>query len=104
MSNLERRATLLFLIGLLVLLLVPSAIAQEESPADTAVPAEEPAVVADIPEPAVEIVPAAPAEELQAWTFRYLIPTSLVIGLLVVVGSIVAYFLKVVRTRYRLIQ
>jgi hypothetical protein len=104
MSNLERRATLLLLIGLLVLVLVPAAFAQEESPTDTTVLEEEPVAVVDIPEPAVEIVPAAPAEELQAWTFRYLIPTSLVIGLLVVVGSIVAYFLKVVRTRYRLIQ
>jgi len=57
-----------------------------------------------VPEPAVEIVPEAPAEAQPAWTFRYLVPTSLVIALLVVVGSIVAYFLKVVRTRYRLIQ
>lgn len=104
MSNLERRATLLLLMGFLVVALVPVAIAQEEAPTETTVPAEEPAAVVDIPEPAVEIVPAQPAEELQAWTFRYLIPTSLVIGLLVVVGSIVAYFLKVVRTRYRLIQ
>jgi hypothetical protein len=104
MSNLQRRATLLILTGFLVLLLVPVALAQEESPTDTTVPAEETVVEVDIPEPAVEVVPPGPADEQQAWTFRYLIPTSLVLGILVVVGSIVAYFLKVVRTRYRLIQ
>lgn len=85
------------------MVLAPAGKAQE-APTDSTAPAEEPAVVVDIPEPAVEVNPAAPAEVEQAWTFRYLIPTSLVIALLVVVGSIVAYFLKVVRTRYRLIQ
>ena len=94
-----RRFTLLLL--LFLLLLAPAALAQEEEPAE---PASEQEVVVDVPEPAVEVVEEAPAEEEQAWTFRYLIPTSLVIAVLVVVGSIVAYFLKVVRTRYRLIQ
>jgi hypothetical protein len=79
-------------------MVVPAALAQEEAPA------EEPEAVVDVPEPAVRVVPEAPAEVEAPWTFRYLIPTSLVIALLVVVGSIVAYFVKVVRTRYRLIQ
>jgi len=103
MSTLSRHSLALLIIGLFVLMLAPAGLAQEETPSDTTVPAEEPAAV-DIPEPAVEVLREAPAEVEQAWTFRYLIPTSLVIALLVVVGSIVAYFLKVVRTRYRLIQ
>ena len=98
MSDSHRRVFLLVITGLLVLMLAPAALAQEEAP-----PEDTPALV-DVPEPAVRIAPEAPAEEEPAWTFRYLIPTSLVIGLLVVVGSIVAYFVKVVRTRYRLIQ
>lgn len=104
MSILHRRSLVLIIFGLLVLILAPAALAQEETPVDApANPVEADAVV-DVPEPAVEIVREAPAEVEQAWTFRYLIPTSLVLALLVVVGSIVAYFLKVVRTRYRLIQ
>ena len=104
MSHLHLRSLLLMVIGLLVLILAPAGLAQEETPAEPTNATVGEGAVVDIPEPAVEIVPEAPAEVEAAWTFRYLVPTSLVIALLVVVGSIVAYFLKVVRTRYRLIQ
>ncbi|MDH3261342.1 MAG: hypothetical protein OEM84_10270 [Acidimicrobiia bacterium] len=104
MSNLQRRSLVSIVIGLLVLILAPAGLAQVEAQTDATIPAVEPGPVIDVPTPAVKIVPQTPAEPEQAWTFRYLIPTSLVIALLVVVGSIVAYFLKVVRTRYRLIQ
>lgn len=93
------RPLLLIACLLAVLVFGPAALAQEEE-----APADEPAAVVDVPEPAVRIVPETPAEVEAPWTFRYLIPTSLVIAVLVVVGSIVAYFVKVVRTRYRLIQ
>jgi len=104
MSNLHRRSLVPIVIGLLVLILAPAVLAQEEAPTDATAPADEQGAVGEVPEPAVRIAPEAPAEVEQAWTFRYLIPTSLVIALLVVVGSIVAYFVKVVRTRFRLIQ
>ena len=94
----HRRSLFLILIGWLIVILVPAALAQEEAPADDS------GAVIDVPEPAVRVVPEAPSEVEPAWTFKYLVPTSLVIALLVVVGSIVAYFVKVVRTRYRLIQ
>jgi hypothetical protein len=97
MTKSHRRSLFLILIGFLIVL-APAALAQEEAPAD------EPGAVIDVPEPAVRVVPEAPIEVEPAWTFRYLVPTSLVIALLVVVGSIVAYFVKVVRTRYRLVQ
>jgi hypothetical protein len=103
MPDLHRRTLVAFLIVLLVLILAPAGFGQE-APPDTAAQTEEPGPGLDIPKPAVEIAPEAPAAVEQAWTFRYLIPTSLVLALLVVVGSIVAYFLKVVRTRYRMIQ
>lgn len=102
MSKLHRRFLVLLLCGLLGLIVAPAALAQEEAPADD--PVNEDGAVIVVPEPAVEIVREAPAEVEQAWTFKYLVPTSLVIALLVVVGSIVAYFVKVVRTRYRLVQ
>ncbi len=104
MPNLHRRSLVAMVVGLLVLILAPAGLAQEEAPTDTTVPVELTVPAVDVPVPAVKISDPAPAEVLQPWTFRYLIPTSLVIALLVVVGSIVAYFLKVVRTRYRLVQ
>ena len=104
MPILHRRLVMSFVLGLLMLIVTPAALAQEETPEDTTAPVEETVPSVEVPVPAVEIADEAPAEVEQAWTFRYLIPTSLVIALLVVVGSIVAYFLKVVRTRYRLIQ
>jgi len=97
MSN-RHRSLLLIVVGILLLMVAPAVLAQEEVPADDS------GAVVDVPEPAVKIDREAPDEVEPAWTFRYLIPTSLVIALLVVVGSIVAYFVKVVRTRYRLIQ
>jgi uncharacterized membrane protein YdbT with pleckstrin-like domain len=103
MSHLRRPYLFSAVVGLLVLIVSPAGLAQEEAPTTTAPAGEEGAVV-EVPEPAVELVPETGAEAEQAWTYRYLVPTSLVIALLVVVGSIVAYFLKVVRTRYRLIQ
>lgn len=54
--------------------------------------------------PAVTIVDEAPAEELAPWTIRYLIPTSLAIGGLLVFATVVQYFLKVVRTRYKTVE
>ena len=100
-NSMSRFHVAILVCGLLALaaLALPAA-AQEEPP--TEAPADQELV--DVPEPAVEVVSETPAEEEPAWTFRYLVPTSLVVALLVVVGSIVAYFVKVVRTRYRLIQ
>jgi hypothetical protein len=57
--------------------------------------------------PGPTLVPAAPAEEPAAlpedvpWTYRYLVPTVLVIGGLAVVVTIIQYFVRVVRARYR---
>ena len=104
MPHLHMRSLLLLFVGLLALILAPAGIAQEETPVDPTDTTVGEGAVIDVPEPAIEIVPEVPVEDEPAWTFRYLIPTSLVLALLVVVGSIVAYFVKVVRTRYRLIQ
>jgi hypothetical protein len=57
--------------------------------------------------PGATIVPAAPVEEPAElpedvpWTYRYLIPTVLVIGGLAVVVTVIQYFVRVVRARYR---
>lgn len=54
--------------------------------------------------PAVVVVDEAPADELEPWTIRYLIPTSLAIGGLLVFATVVQYFVKVVRSRYKTVE
>jgi hypothetical protein len=55
----------------------------------------EPAVPVEVPE-AVETQPD--------WTYRFFIPTLLVLAALVVIGTVVQYFTRVVRNRYRVVR
>jgi hypothetical protein len=55
-------------------------------------------------EPAVPVTTPAAAEPLPDWTYRYMVPTALVIALLVVVVTTVQYFTRVVRKRYRIVE
>lgn len=59
---------------------------------------------AQVREPAVVVEPSAPADDTPAWTFRYLIPTGMVIGVAAVLVTIIQYFVRVVRSRYRLVE
>jgi hypothetical protein len=75
--------------------------AQEEGPADTEVtvttagfaPGDEPAVV----------VSDSAADEEPAWTFRYLVPTLLVVTGLALIALLVRYGLGV-KGRYRVVR
>ncbi len=81
----HRRITALLLMIVTVLVLGPAALAQGEGPA-------------------IEAPQPPPAEETLSWTYRFLIPTLLVLAVLVVVFTVVQYFIRVVRTRYRVVQ
>lgn len=61
-------------------------------------------VVAQADVPAIETPEPLPDNELPSWTYRYLIPTLLVGTVLVIVLTIVLYFVKVVGKRYRVVQ
>lgn len=56
------------------------------------------------------IVPAVSTEVTEApeaqpdWTYRYFIPTLLVLAALVVIATVVRYFTGVVRKRYRVVR
>ncbi len=58
---------------------------------------EEPAEIV----PAVVVEESAPAEEVADWTYRYLVPTCLALALIICVLTVVLYFTKVVRSRYK---
>lgn len=55
-------------------------------------------------EPAIPIEPAPDSEALLEWTYRYLIPTALVLGVVVIVVTSIRYFTNVVRKRYRIVE
>lgn len=104
----RRIATTLLLALFAGLLVVPTAAfaASEEEPADEPEPiSEEVEVPVDAPPPAVEFDPQPVEEEIvPAWTYRFLIPTLIALTVLVVVGTVVQYFIRVVRARYEPVE
>jgi len=58
----------------------------------------------DEPVPAIVIEEEVEVDEDSAWTYRFLIPTSVAIALLVIIGNVVQYFRQVTRKRYKVIE
>ena len=63
---------------------------------------EAPAVEA--PEPAIPVPDEPPAEAEPEWSYRFLVPATLLLGTAAVVGAIIMYFVRVTRNRYRVIK
>ena len=57
----------------------------------------------EVPTPA--IVVEEPPEQIEdvAWTYRFLIPTTVAIATLVILGNVIQYFRQVTRKRYKVI-
>ena len=57
-----------------------------------------------VPTPA--IVGEEPPEQIEdvAWTYRFLIPTTVAIATLVILGNVIQYFRQVTRKRYKVIE
>lgn len=55
-------------------------------------------------EPAVTVEAEEPAESSLDWTYRYMIPTGIVLGVIVIVITAGQYFTSVVRKRYRIVE
>jgi hypothetical protein len=99
-----RRALVLALVLIAVVALSTlPALATEgdgETPTETTV-AEE---ATDGMKPAVPVEPEAPEEVSQDWTYRYMIPTGIALGVIVIVITSAQYFTSVVRKRYRIVE
>jgi hypothetical protein len=54
--------------------------------------------------PAVPINPPDTPEAVPDWTYRYLVPTGLVLAALVILMTSIRYFTNVVRKRYRTVE
>lgn len=93
-------AKLLWLLGILVTLLLLAVPAWGQEGTTTTVTTAPAATLT----PAVPIVPPTEAPATPDWTYRYLIPTGLVLAGLVIVITSIRYFTNVVRKRYRIIE
>lgn len=87
--------------GMLIALLALPAIAQDEG---TTAPSSEETIAPSGLEPAVTIPADVPTETLPDWTYRYMIPTTLVLAAVVILFTSIRYFTNVVRKRYRTVQ
>jgi hypothetical protein len=104
MKRFSRIATLVVLITAHAAFMIVPALATEgtEEPTSTTV-SEEPAPTSGI-EPAVPVTTPEQTEPLPDWTYRYMIPTGIVLAVVVIVMTTIQYFTRVVRKRYRIVK
>ena len=57
-----------------------------------------------VPEPAVLVTNNEGISEEPAWTYRYLIPTSVAIATIIILGNVIQYFRIVVKKRYTIVE
>ncbi|MCH1525140.1 MAG: hypothetical protein L7S06_02035 [Candidatus Actinomarina sp.] len=55
----------------------------------------------ELPIPAIVIEEEVEEPEDPAWTYKFLIPTSVAIATLVILGNVIQYFRQVTRKRYK---
>jgi hypothetical protein len=103
MKRFSRIATLLVLLGIQGVFLVTPALGTEGEEQTSTTVAEEPAPTSGI-EPAVPMTTPEASETLPDWTYRYMIPTGIVLAVLVIVMTTIQYFTRVVRRRYRIVK
>ncbi|HLV89441.1 MAG: hypothetical protein J5I28_06840 [Acidimicrobiales bacterium] len=96
--SLMQKAVLVAVLAALFLLALP-AMAQEDQGSTTTS-----SVVSENLTPAVPIETPVTPPATPDWTYRYLIPTGLVLAGLVVVVTSIRYFTNVVRKRYRIVE
>jgi hypothetical protein len=105
MKRFSRIAILLVVLGASLALLAMPVFATEGTEETTPpTETEETVPVTSDIEPAVPVTTPAATEAPLDWTYRYMIPTAIVLGVLVVVVTTVQYFTSVVRKRYRIVK
>ena len=99
------RPTSFALVSLFVLLAAVPALAAE-SPTDTTAPAQQDSAgqVQSGYEAAVPVDAPAATDVVQPWTTKFLVPTGLLIAVIAIFATVVMYFMKVVRTRYKVVE
>lgn len=104
MSRLGRSTLVFLLIAVVVSLFATSAFATDEG-GDTEGGDVAPVTTIDSGlSPAVPIDETAPEPAPLDWTYRYMIPTGLVLAAVIVLLTSIKYFTDVVRKRYRIVE
>ena len=104
MKRFSRIATLVVLLTAHAAFMIMPALATEGTEGETSTTvSEEPAPTSGI-EPAVPVTTPESTEPLPDWTYRYMIPTGIVLAVLVIVMTTIQYFTRVVRKRYRVVK
>ena len=96
MKPASRVASALVPVGLLVALLALPAVAVEGDESSGAPTGQM--------EPAVPTTAPPETEAQLDWTYRYMIPTAIGLGVVVIVLTSAQYFTRVVRKRYRIVD
>ncbi len=99
MKPIARLLAIPLTVGLLTIVFAVPALGQEEGEG-----AVEPAQISGDLEPAVPIPVEAPVEPLPDWTYRFMVPTTLLLAAVVILITSIAYFTNVVRKRYRVVE
>lgn len=104
MSRMGRYSLLLLIVGVLIVGFSVVAMAAEEGGEGEGGATESTSTTESGLSPAVPIEneEAAPAEV--DWTYRYMIPTGLVIAAVIILLTAIKYFTDVVRKRYRMVE
>jgi hypothetical protein len=102
MKRLSRVLAIAILVGALFSI-TAAALATEGTEETATTIAEETVATVDF-EPAVPVTTPDAVEPLPDWTYRYMVPTGILIALLVAIITSVQYFTRVVRKRYRIVQ
>lgn len=105
MSRTARNSLLVLIIGVLISGFSVTVLAAEEGGEGDEAPAEgTTTTIQSGLEPAVPIVVEEVEPSQADWTYRYLIPTGLVLAGIIVVVTAIKYFTDVVRKRYRVVE
>lgn len=62
------------------------------------------AATAPVLAPYVEVIEDAPKPDVPQWTYRYLIPAVVALTVVLIAGTVIMYFVKVVRGRYTVVE
>jgi hypothetical protein len=104
MKRFSRIATLVVLLAAHAAFTITPALGTEGTEEETSTTvSEEPAPTSGI-EPAVPVTTPESTDPLPDWTYRYMIPTGIVLAVLVIVMTTIQYFTRVVRKRYRVVK
>ena len=103
MAHITRFGVLSLLVLLLSMLAVPAMAAESGTETEEATTETTEAVDFEyLPAVVIDEAPPDPAE--QPWTTKFLVPTGLALAAIAVFVTVIQYFVRVVRSRYKVVE